>query len=392
MDRSETADRPSNPPPRRRDDGAARSTTSTTARLRVLPVAEATRDAGVRAVWDRRFAACDHPNAFHASRAWAEYLAARGGAVHVAILRQGGAVTGVVPLMCHAHGLDYEVGTQRVLRSRLRVADVLGSVPLVPSGAITPAALVQGVLDGLPDCDAVFLESLPVESAYAGLEYASDVLAYRPLVARADRLVKLEGTFAEYSRGRSAKLRFNVERSLRTLRGVGSVGLCRYDTPADVDRLFTDASHVRRRSWQRDALGTLNDDPVQSSHEALSELARRDLLRSYVLYAGEVPCAFVIGYQHQGVYFYGVVGYDAAFSRHSPGSALLHLMMEDLYATNRPRTVSFGRGDDDYKRRFGTTHRYVGTWFFLRPTLLNRVRVRNHRLFSQAKGLLVWGT
>jgi len=53
--------------------------------------------------------------------------------------------------------------------------------------------------------------------------------------------------------------------------------------------------------------------------------------------------------------------------------------------------VSFGRGDDDYKRRFGTTEREVGTHLFFRPTLRNRMRVRNHHLFVQARNLVAHG-
>jgi len=152
--------------------------------------------------------------------------------------------------------------------------------------------------------------------------------------------------------------------------------------------LFDDASRVRRLSWQLPALGELRDDDHQSSREGLHEFARRGLLRSYVLRAGETPCAFVIGYQYRGVYFYAVVGYDPAYSRHSPGIALLYLMLEDLFANDCPRLVSFGRGDDDYKRRFGTRTRRVGRCLVFRPTLRNRIRVHQHRLFAGVKGLL----
>jgi CelD/BcsL family acetyltransferase involved in cellulose biosynthesis len=203
--------------------------------------------------------------------------------------------------------------------------------------------------------------------------------------------VRLEGSFETYMRKRSPKLRVNVERAFRTLAGSGSVELKCYREPADVDRLFADASQVRRRSWQFEALGALKKDGLQSSHDSLAELARRELLRGYVLYAGGTPCAFVVGYQFQGVFFYSVVGYDADFARHSPGIALLYLMLEDLHAHDRPRMVSFGRGDDDYKRRFGTTEREVGTHLFFRPTLRNRMRVRNHHLFVQARNLVAHG-
>jgi CelD/BcsL family acetyltransferase involved in cellulose biosynthesis len=361
--------------------------------MRVLEMPDAMREARVRAAWQRLFAECTHPNAFHASPAWSEYLHARGAAVRVAVVRSGsGAVAGVLPMVFHSQSLDYSVGERRVARSRFRVAGVLGSVPLIPDRAVEPSALMGGVLDAIPECDAVFMESLPAESPYARLgDESSDLLAYAPVPSRTDHLVRLEGSFATYMRKRSPKLRVNVERAFRTLAGSGSVELKCYREPADVDRLFADASHIRRRSWQFETLGALKKDGLQSSHDALAELARRELLRGYVLYAGGTPCAFAVGYQFHGVFFYSVVGYDADFARHSPGIALLYMMLEDLYAHDRPRMVSFGRGDDDYKRRFGTTEREVATHLFFRPTLRNRVRVRNHRLFVQARNLVAHG-
>ena len=355
-----------------------------------LPLAEATRDAGVVAAWDRAAAACDHPDALQSSRAWAEHLNARGLPVQVVVLRgRDGVVRGVVPVTCHPRGFEGAAAAPRGLRRGFRVAEVLGSVPLVPSYVSAAEDVMLGVLGALPDCDAVSLESLPVESPYARLEEAATVvLAYRPSVARAERLVEIEGSFETYQRGRSAKLRLNVERAFRKLHGIGTVSLGCYRSPADVDRLFTDAAELRKRSRQHAELGGLAEDPILSCHESLSELSRRDLLRAYVLYAGGVPCAFVIGHQCQGAFFHALSGFDAAFARHSPGIALLHLVVNDLFASDRPRFASLGRRDDDYKRRFATANRYVGTWLYFRPTLMNRMRVQNHRLLARAKGLI----
>jgi len=359
-------------------------------KVRVLPLANATRDPRIVNVWQRLFERCDHPNALHASPAWAEYLRARGAAVQVAVIdASDGAPAGVIPIVCHAHGLDYSVGKYRGFRSRFRVADALGSLPLVPDGVMAPGELVHGLLAAWPDCDALFFESLPVESAHANVAAApTDFVAYQPSNPRVDHLIDVDGSFEGYLAGRSAKLRFNAERSLRKLGGVGPVEFKCYRATRDVDRLFADAERVRSRSWQRATLGALGDDRDQSSHAALTELAQRGLLRSYVLYAGGTPCAFVVGYQCQGVYFYAVVGYDVAFARHSPGTALLASLLEDLFRVDRPRVVSFGRGDDDYKRRFGTRRQRVGTYLFFRPTVPNRLRVQQHRLFVHAKELV----
>jgi CelD/BcsL family acetyltransferase involved in cellulose biosynthesis len=393
MERIETQETLFTPPRRPRQERPLRLLRPAAFQMRVLELPDAMREARLRASWQRLFAECTHPNAFHASPAWSEYLHARGATVRVAVVRSGsGTVAGMLPLVFHSHSLDYSVAEKRVARSRFRVAGVLGSVPLIPDRAVEPHALVLGVLEAIPECDAVFAESLPMESPYAKLGDASaGLLPYTPVPARTDHIVRLEGSFATYMRKRSPKLRVNVERALRTLGGLGPVQLKCYREPADVDRLFMDASRVRRRSWQYETLGALKKDGLQSSHDALAELSRREILRGYVLYAGATPCAFVVGYQFHGVFFYSVVGYDADFARHSPGIALLYLMLEDLFTHDRPRMVSFGRGDDDYKRRFGTTEREVGTHLFFRATLRNRIRVRNHRLFIQARDLVAGG-
>ncbi|HVW25707.1 MAG TPA: GNAT family N-acetyltransferase [Polyangiaceae bacterium] len=393
MERIETQETLFTPPRRPRLERSLRLLRPAAFQMRVLELPDAMREARLRASWQRLFADCAHPNAFHSSPAWSEYLHARGAAVRVAVVRSGsGTIAGILPLVFHSHSLDYSVGERRVARSRFRVAGVLGSVPLIPERAVEPPALLAGVLEAIPECDAVFTESLPAESPYARLgDAAAGLLPYAPVPARTDHIVRLEGSFATYMRKRSPKLRVNVERALRMLSGTGPVQLKCYREPADVDRLFTDASRVRHRSWQFETLGALKKDGLQSSHDALAELSRRELLRGYVLYAGGTPCAFVVGYQFHGVFFYSVVGYDANFARHSPGIALLYLMLEDLFAHDRPRMVSFGRGDDDYKRRFATTEREVGTHLFFRPTLRNRMRVRNHRLFVQARDLVAHG-
>jgi CelD/BcsL family acetyltransferase involved in cellulose biosynthesis len=197
-------------------------------------------------------------------------------------------------------------------------------------------------------------------------------------------MVELRGSFDDYLRGLKPSFRYKVQRTVRKLRQMGGdLELERCRAPEQVERLFAAATRVRERSWQRPVLGTLEDDAYQTSRDSLVELARRGLLRSYVLRAGGIPCAYVIGYQYRDVYFYAVPGYDRAFARHSPGSALLYLMLEDLWALDRPRLLSFGRGDDDYKRRFGNREVCVGRWLVLRRTLQNQVRVLNHRLLSR---------
>jgi len=350
----------------------------------------AARDAEVWTAWERSFESCEHPNAFHASPAWAEYVAARGVPVSVVVARErDGSVVGLVPFVYHRFPFEYEVGSRVLMKTGLVIANILGSLPLMPRDATLLSELANCLLGARDDCDGILFDSLPVGHPCWDLgtlrsQSADRAIGYGPMGTHTAHLVELRGSFDDYVRGLKPRFRYNVQRAVRMLRQVhGDLEVERCRTPPEAEQLFMAATRVRERSWQRPVLGRLNDDAYQTSHESLLELARRGLLRSYVLRAGGIPCAFVIGYQYRDVYFYAVPGYDPAFSRHSPGSALIYLMLEDLWALDRPRVLSFGRGDDDYKRRFGNREVCTGRWLVLRRTLQNRVRVLNHRLLSK---------
>ena len=86
---------------------------------------------------------------------------------------------------------------------------------------------------------------------------------------------------------------------------------------------------MSRNSWQDDILGNrISDSDEQRAW--CERLAKTGLLRSYLLKCGERLRAFVIGYQFNGVFHYAEIGYDREFSEHSPGTVLLHLLIQDL--------------------------------------------------------------
>ena len=105
------------------------------------------------------------------------------------------------------------------------------------------------------------------------------------------------------------------------------------------------------------------------------------MLRSYLLRCGERPCAFVLGYQHGDVYHYAEIGYDRDFTNFSPGMVLYYLLVRDLFAHRPPSTLNFGRGDADYKQRFGNVQREDVSIFLMRKTHRNRLRVGSHSAF-----------
>ncbi len=58
-------------------------------------------------------------------------------------------------------------------------------------------------------------------------------------------------------------------------------------------------------------------------------------MRCYLLFCGESACAFIVGYQYQGTFVMDEIGHDPELSKHSVGTVLQLLCVEDLFNHDR---------------------------------------------------------
>ena len=92
---------------------------------------------------------------------------------------------------------------------------------------------------------------------------------------------------------------------------------------------------MSRKTYQATLLALgIRDDPATSSR--LSHSAEQGWLRSYILYCENVPCAFMLGFQYGGCYYYDDVGYDPAYAKWSVGSVLQLKVIEDILDSPHP--------------------------------------------------------
>lgn len=358
-------------------------------RIDVVAFEEAASDPEIMRAWGEYIVASSRANALQGSPEWARHLSLLGTDVRVAIVRDSTSrVVGLLPVARHPFALTFDLGARTLAKTEFAAVVALGSVPMIRDDESLRIALVRSLFSAFSDCDALLFDVLSDGDGFWKLAGRArpEFVPYRPRFTRRAYVLQIDGSFEEYLGGLSSKFRYNVERSLRTLRaaGRGRLDLVRCRSPSEVDAFFDEAVSVRRKSWQHASVGDLDDDPL-TSRRALVELARTRLLRSYVLRAGEAPCAFAIGYEFRGVYHYAAAGYDAAYSRHSPGTVLLYLLLRDLFAAERPRMVWLGTGEEAYKSRFGATEQAARRAFYFRPTLRNSARVLAHRLFTNLK-------
>jgi hypothetical protein len=305
------------------------------------------------------------------------------------VVRDGsGRLIGLAPLASKPRELEFRVRDRSFARFRLKTVAVQGSVPLLPDEPSLYDRLFDAVAQSAPDCDAIYLHSVPVDSfcwshVARSTSIRSRFLVYIPGGTRPFHSIELPATFQQYLSKFKSKKRYNLGRQVRLLRehAVGELRLERIESPEQVPAFMVAATAVVQRSWQGREMFAEIDQAIDRP-ASLEALARRGLLRSYVLYCGESPCAFVFGSRYRDVYHYAEIGYDQAFAEFSPGTVLLYLIIEDLISHQPVRRMNFGISDADYKREFGTIHTEDASVLLFRKTLANRLRQASHASFT----------
>jgi CelD/BcsL family acetyltransferase involved in cellulose biosynthesis len=339
----------------------------------------------LRRAWREMDARNRNVYSMYQSLDWFEHLVAtdRAPRTRVAVVHDDrGAVAGIVPLRSAAYPLRFATGRLRLGAFRLRTAFLLGGEPVLPEDGSLHERLFAAIWSHHPDLDAIYLKALPADGPcwrYLGGKGAPGLVnvehGIRDLYS-----ITLPRTFEAYLSGFRQKKRYNLKRQVKLLRdhGRGDLRLLRTETEGKVGAFLRDAADVRRHSWQ----GRMSPGETEywNSAPRLTDLARRGFLRSYVLRAGGVPCAYVVGYQYRGTYHYSDVGYDERYAAYSPGSVLLFLLIEDLIAYRSPRILNFGIGDSAYKCQFATDSHREASVLLMRRTGANRLRYAANRL------------
>ncbi len=159
--------------------------------------------------------------------------------------------------------------------------------------------------------------------------------------------VDLEGGQAAYERTRSAKFRHEMRRKRRRIAEAGSLRFETVTAAADCDRALAAVMDIERSSW-KEHLGT-----AFTSEERLADFyanlahrcARRGWLRLHLLYLDGAPIAHIYGIVFRGVYYAIKTSYRSDHARHSPGTVLFGLALDDAFAQGYARLELLGDGE-----------------------------------------------
>lgn len=169
---------------------------------------------------------------------------------------------------------------------------------------------------------------------------------------------------------RSSKYRNQLRKNDKVFAAyfLGETQVREYRKPSEVAAFLTAAKAINRKTYQFRMFGETVDDDAASVAAACLD-AEAGNFRSFLLWHDGQPVCFVLGRQRaNGMFEYCKTGYDPARRDGEPGIQTTKLMLQMLYADDKPCLVDFGSGDSFFKRLFSNEARTTAS-----PMVLPRI-------------------
>lgn len=292
---------------------------------------------------------------------------------HIVVLDRDGEPEAILVARIEQLRLTSRLGNRTVYAPEVRSISVVngGILGAVDEDAFRQvlasfrASLAQG------EADVALLRHLQIDSPFYRIAATEVPFLSRQHVGDSEVhwALDLPDSLEDILQSRSGKTRKKLRWSARTLERTyeGRLVVRRYTRPEDIDDFFRDVEEVAPKTYQHAFGLALHDTPVQRERTRLC--LERGWFRGYVLAVDGRPCSFHWGELYRGRFRLGRPGYDPALSHLSVGTYLLLQVLDDLCRDKQARVVDFGRGDDEYKQRFGTRSWFEGNVLIYAPTL-----------------------
>jgi CelD/BcsL family acetyltransferase involved in cellulose biosynthesis len=242
-----------------------------------------------------------------------------------------------------------------------------------PASALTPP--IDELIDG---SEGFVVRGLPLQQEMQVLTRSGDFFCYIPSQYQ-HCYIDLCQSFDEYQKKFSSKTRSTINRKIRKYAEHcgGTIPWKSYKNAADMREFFRQARVVSKSSYQERLLDAGLPDSEEFIREA-EALAGADRLRTYLLFDGERPVAYLYCPITDGVLSYSYLGYDPEYMDKSVGLVLQWLAVQELFSEGRFRYFDFTEGQSDHKRLFSTHQRQCGNVFMVRRSLRNGAIIYSH--------------
>lgn len=294
--------------------------------------------------------------------------------VRVFLLEQNGEIVGAVPFLLTQAPLKFQYGGMVLGKIPMRKWVLLGYALSIPEDETAYDLMFSGIVELSGEFDAIYSEYIRPDSflwtyIHSSRQAEKSFQRYSQYGPLPHPYVRVVGTFDEYMQYFPSKLRTERNRKLKKLRDQGDVELVRITSPSQVDAFVETGVQIARKSWQFNLLKTgFASLSAAAWKERLVFAAERGCLRSYVLKCNRIPCAFELGYQYKGRFYFSLTGYDPSWSKFGVGATMIWLIIKDTFEYDRPRLCDFATYAD-YKQSFANDSYPEATiWLFPRRT------------------------
>jgi CelD/BcsL family acetyltransferase involved in cellulose biosynthesis len=190
------------------------------------------------------------------------------------------------------------------------------------------------------------------------LEAAAASHGYRVLATTYERspYLAVDGSWEDYERSLSGRVRRDLDRRLRRLEELGPVRLDVSDGTEGRTELLAEGFRLEPSGWKA-AGGTAvaSQEHTLRFYEELADWAANNgWLRLSFLRVGERAVAFQYGFEAGGTYYFLKGGYDPEYRRYAPGKLLLRALLERAFTTGLSRFDFLG-ADDPFKLEWSQT-------------------------------------
>ncbi len=212
-----------------------------------------------------------------------------------------------------------------------------------------------------------YIRSQPVTQDLPRFTLRGSLLRYVP--SHYDRfMIEKAGTFKDYMGKFSAKRRYNINRTVKKYyEAAGSKDCFKlYRTPDEMLEFHRIAQQLAPKTYQARLYENQLPD-TQEFKDQLVDLARQERALGALLFMKDQPVVFWWFTRDGHVLLSEYTGFDSEHRALSPGTALLYLVLEQIFADDRIKMFDFGEGDAFYKEQFATGSRRCAEVFYLRP-------------------------
>lgn len=167
--------------------------------------------------------------------------------------------------------------------------------------------------------------------------------------------IDLGGSYENYLKKFSNKTRSTMRRKIRKLSETcgGSVGWKEFRYPMEMAEFRRLATEVSAKTYQhRQLRAGIDASPIYWAE--IARCATADCIRGYILFNRETPIAYSLCRAFGDNLVSEILGFDPTYAAYSPGTALLHLMLQRLFGNNRFKRFDLGPGEYSYKENLAT--------------------------------------